>query len=245
MMEKVSKHDGSEEWISSNRKLHSLLPASLTGDLSSNDQSYPIKKSYQLQAVISFVRGKTLNHDDYHVVHVRAPQDIAKETLSKQIAKIDECISEKENDLNEQHVTLVTDITIATLKSRQEEVQKKLKRLEERKKAPTPDVDEWLLINGLKVTKTTSDDARSFSGRLKEPSVIIFREVIEQTQVDEIKEVEVPTEVMDTISLSNGRGPLCGSSGGKLSQEENTVRISCFSPHSHIFLPPGFSYTLF
>ena len=216
--EKVVDRDGNEKWISSNRKLHSALPASLTSVLSSNDQTFPVKKSYQLQAVISFVRGKTRTHDDYHVVHVRAPQDIAKQTLSRQLAKIHECISEKENDIGKQHVTLITDITVTTMKSRREQVQTKLTRLEERNKTPKPNEDEWLLINGLKVTQTTSDDARSFSGSLKEPSVIIFREVLEQTHIDEIEEVEVPVKVMDTISLSNGCGPLCGSSGGELSR---------------------------
>ena len=211
VIELTVDQDGNQEWLSSNRKLHSSFPSSLTKHIS-RAQALPaknIKKSYQLEAVISFI--KTRTHDNYHVVHVRAPQDLSKQTLSRQLSKINECIIEKEKgEIDAQHLTLLSDISLEVLKSRRDQVQKKLET--ERNK------DEWLLINGLKVTLTTSDDARSFCG-FKEPSIIIFREIdnAKQTEVnmDNFESVRVSDNVMDTVSLSNGCGPLCGSSGGK------------------------------
>ena len=207
VVELAVDQDGNEEWIASNRKLHNGLPVSLTKALKSNHHK-SIKKSYELQAVISYVRGKTRVHDDYHVVHIKADQDIAKQTLSRQLEKIDECVSEKEKG-DSKHLTLVTDITLEAMKSRRELVQKKLESVNE------PSEDNWLLINGLKVTQTSSDDARSFCGSLKEPSIIVFREIEKQTQPCEVREALVSPDVMNTVSLSNGGGPLCGSSGGK------------------------------
>lgn len=215
--------DGNEEWMTSNRKLNNPLPASLTKALSSNHQKLPVKKSYELQAVISFVRGKTRTHDDYHVLHVKAPQSIAKQTLLRQLQKIDECILEKEKCDKERqlslvtgitlevmnHITLVTDITLESLVARKGKVQKKLATLEEQSE------DDWLLINGLKVTQTTSDDARSFAGSLKEPSIVIFREAEKRHELEVTEDILVPVDVMDTVSFSNGCGPLCGSSEGK------------------------------
>eukprot|EP00956_Cyclotella_meneghiniana_P020070 scaffold34965_cov76-Cyclotella_meneghiniana.AAC.14 len=52
-----------QEWLSSNRKLHGSFPWSLTKHIS-RAQALPaknIKKSYQLEAVILFV--KTHTHD--------------------------------------------------------------------------------------------------------------------------------------------------------------------------------------
>lgn len=207
VVELAVNQDGKEEWITSNRKLNNALPPSLTKALSSNHRA-PIKKSYELQAVISYVRGKTRTHDDYHVVHVKASRDIASQTLSRQLRKIDECILEKEKD-NASQITLIADITLEDMKSRRDQVQKKFASVDERSE------EDWLLINGLKVTKTTSDDVRSFGGSLKEPSIIIFREVEKEAQPEEVREALVSEDVMDTISLSDGNGPLCGSSGGE------------------------------
>jgi hypothetical protein len=220
VIELAADQDGNEEWITSNRKLHSSLPSSLCRALSSSEK-LPIKKSYQLQAVISFVRGKTRTHDDYHVVHVKAPQEIEKRTLKRQLSKLDECISTKEEKSGEtEQLNLVGDVSLSVMKLRRELVLKKLSSIEENTKDGKTSTDDWLLINGLKVTKTSADDARSFCGTLKEPSIVIFREIDKKAKVDESLEanVEVPVDVMDTVSLSNGCGPLCGSSTGKPSK---------------------------
>jgi len=148
---------------------------------------------------------------------VRAPHDIAKQTLSRQLRKIDDCLKEKEDTSKQDHpLSLVTDISLAAMKSRQKQVHDKLSQVEERVNDPKVPEDGWLLINGLKVTKTSSDDARSFSGTLKEPSIVIFREVNGPQHTNTVEEVLVPVNVVDTVSLSaNGRGPLCSSSDGK------------------------------
>lgn len=208
VVELTVDQDGNQEWVSSNRKLHSSFPSSLTKHIS-RAQTHPVKntkKSYQLESVISLVKSRA--HDDYHVVHIRAPRDLAKQTLSRQLSKINECIMEKEKgDMEAQHLSLLAEIPLEELKSRRDQVQKKLDA--------KPNKDEWLLINGLKVTLTTSDDARSFCG-FKEPSIILFREIpTEQAQTDKSEVIRVSDNVMDTVSLSNGCGPLCGSSGGK------------------------------
>lgn len=219
--------------MASNRKLNNALPASLTKALGLNNQKLPVKKSYELQAVISFVRGKTRTHDDYHVVHVKAPRSLAKQTLLRQLQKIDECILEKERCDKEQQmsvvagitleamnqITLVTDIALESLTARKEQVLKKLASLEDQSE------EDWLLINGLKVTRTTSDDARSFCGSLKEPSIIIFREVENQNEVEVVKESLVPVDVMDTVSYSNGSGPLCSSTEGKSSSPHVSLSV--------------------
>ncbi|KAL7520790.1 hypothetical protein ACHAWX_006178 [Stephanocyclus meneghinianus] len=231
----VDEH-GNKIWIASSRKLS--FSASLTESLASeNPHKLPIKKLYSLQAVVSFVRGISISSKNdldatnaYHVVHVRVPQGLAKQTLSRQLRKIQECISEKENATPQQEqITLVTDISLLAMKARQESVQDNLFKVDERIDAIE---DEWLLINGLKVTKTSSDDVRSFNGGFKEPCIVLFREVDDITQCNGSKQKEkddealVPVSVMETVSLSNGCGPLF-SSVGDLPGKGDLVAIDC------------------
>ncbi|KAL3798250.1 hypothetical protein HJC23_000164 [Cyclotella cryptica] len=235
--ELIKDQDGHETWITSCRKLS--LPASLIQSLGSDyPQHLPTKKLYSLQAVVSFIRGVSNDsttdlgaNDAHHVVHVRVPQGLAKETLSRQLRKIQECVAEKETATNQrQQCTLVTDISLLAMKSRQEQVQKNLIEVEERIRNAKE--DEWLLINGLKVIKTSAEDVRSFNAGFKEPCIVLFREINDITsetgreQLEEAGEALVPASVMETVSLSNGCGPLFANLGD-LPGKGDLVAIDC------------------
>jgi hypothetical protein len=208
--ELVEDLDGNEEWITSSRKL-SLPPYLVEQFPADSSQSLPVRKSYSLDAVLSFVRGSSAN-SGHHVVHIRAPQGVTKQTLLRQLRKIEECITEEID--TQQQMTLVADITSA-LKTRKDEVLNKLCDVEERIKNGHNEDSDWLLLNGLRVTKTLVDDARSFGGNFKEPCIVIFREIDEDDSEGVNNESLVSLSAMDTVSLSNGCGPLIDSSGGE------------------------------
>ena len=192
----VSDDDGKEEWMTFEQKLP-MSTSFFEAWEKELPQNLPIKKSYRLDAVVSFIRtnadASTADDDashsceGHHVVHVRAPIDLKSKALTKQLHQIERCLAEKEErnpDTNEdvssnttatnKQLTLVSEIH---LQERQQQVQEQLRKLKEKEE---PSGDQWLLLNGFVVTKVdNSDDVRSFNAKFKEPSIVLFREITE------------------------------------------------------------------
>lgn len=220
--ELATTDDGKEEWLVSQQKLP--LPASIFNSIKDEPaQNLPMKKSYRLEASISFVRsvGDSLDAG-HHVLHVRVPVEHEIEALSKQLHQVEICLQQKEQARpgtehdHQQHLSLVSRISPDTLKERKKHLQDQLSRL--KGKENYNHVSEWLLINGFVVTKVNPDDVRSFNAKFKEPSIVIFREVSgEKEQIlppnlsnllsNIGSEISVQTSVMETKSLSEGRHP--------------------------------------
>ena len=229
--ELVTNDDGKEEWMTSEEKLP-LSGSFFEGHKEVWPQILPIKKSYRLDAVISFIR--TRNPDPtsdstsssiaegHHVVHVRAPTDLKRKLLTKQLQQIEMCISgEDDSSPSEQHTTLVSDIQ---LPERRYVVKKELAKLDGEDTGT-----DWLLLNGFVVTPSTADDVRSFNAKFKEPSIVLYREVSgsdsgkEAVNIDPSKDLSaaafrapkiVSPSIMGTESISsNGAGPMLSISG--------------------------------
>ena len=246
--ELVINEEGKEEWVTFEQELpeSSSFVEVCKEELPPN---LPIKKSYQLDAVVSFIRTTPAAATDvdasnscegHHVVHVRTSKELESAALKKQLQQIETCLAKKENNntaFNEGHpstattsdkqLTLVSEIS---LEERQQQVQEKLKKLHLIDKHS----DQWVLLNGFVVTKVdTSDDARSFNAKFKEPSIVLFREITDSEDSEKnvesakeellvlpsaIQEKEiVPVSVMETASLSNGQGPKHAISGESFS----------------------------
>jgi uncharacterized surface protein with fasciclin (FAS1) repeats len=218
--ELATTDDGKEEWLVFQQKLP--LPASIFNSIKDEPaQNLPMKKTYRLEASISFVRsiGNSLDVG-HHVLHVRVPDEHEIEALNKQLHQVEICLQEKEQappdteQDHQQHLSLVSRISTDTLKERQKHLQDQLSMQKE--KENSNDLSEWLLINGFVVTKVNPDDVRSFNAKFKEPSIVIFREVSDEneqklpTNLTNLLsnfggETSVQTSAMETKSISEGR----------------------------------------
>ena len=159
--------DGQEEWITSAQPL-SLPPSFFDSWETVLPQNLPIKKSYQLDGVVSFVRSSdTTQNEGHHVVHVRTPVDFEVQSLVKQLQQVEKCLTEKAQASTEtdEPITLVAGISLQERAQYLEEEIQKLNARQNDKEAH----DQWLLINGFVVTKVESDDVRSFNAKFKEP----------------------------------------------------------------------------
>jgi len=218
--------DGEEEWMTFEQQLpmsESFFEACEKGLL--QEQNLPMKKSYRLDAVVSFIRTHSddVSADDsnlsscegHHIVHVRKPVDLESNTLAKQLHQIEKCLASGENTENtDKHITLVSGIS---MHERKERLDGKLKDLREKEVH-----HEWLLLNGFIVTNIdNSDDVRSFNAKFKEPSIVLFREITnfgsgvkDAVKVEPSTELSetlpqddmVPVSAMITTSISNGHG---------------------------------------
>ena len=170
----VVNDDGAEEWYTSEQ----LLPESFHHNCGESfwhkwkehlPQNLPMKKSYRLEAVISFIRTSSSESTDasqsegHHVVHVRVPADFETEALMKQLNMVEKCLAEKQQYFNEanQPITLVSG---TSLEERKQHLVEEVQKLKEREAG-----DQWFLINGFAVTKVEPDDVRSFNSKFKEP----------------------------------------------------------------------------
>lgn len=222
--ELATTEDGKEEWLTYQQKLP--LPASIFR--SSNDelsQNLPMKKSYRLEAAVSFVRSDgDSSYAGHHVLHVRVPVDLEIEALNKQLRMIDICLEEKEQAPSDeeqerqqlqQHLSLLSSIAPVTLRKRQLHIREQIQRQKE--KIISNDPGGWLLINGFVVSKVSPDDVRSFNAKFKEPSIVIFREVTDEKEKKIQSDMYSPSQfvgdnsvqesVMKTKSISDGRYP--------------------------------------
>lgn len=171
--ELAMNNEGVEEWVSFEQKLP--LPPSFFEEWEKElPQDLPIKKSYRLDSVVSFIRSNsdvessdTAQSEGHHIVHVRTPIDFKMKALMDQLRQVEKCLAEKEqlSTAANKPITLVSGISLRERAERLKEELLKLKTQREEHKAS----DQWLLINGFVVTKVEADDVRSFNAKFKEP----------------------------------------------------------------------------
>eukprot|EP00571_Detonula_confervacea_P008660 CAMPEP_0172317850 /NCGR_PEP_ID=MMETSP1058-20130122/33035_1 /TAXON_ID=83371 /ORGANISM="Detonula confervacea, Strain CCMP 353" /LENGTH=1651 /DNA_ID=CAMNT_0013032517 /DNA_START=344 /DNA_END=5299 /DNA_ORIENTATION=+ len=218
--ELVVNEDGEEEWMTFEQKLpmsDSFLEA-WEKELPQK-QNLPIKKSYRLDAVVSFIRtnsddassdaSNSLSCEGHHVVHVRKPMDLESRALARQLHQIERSLASTEKEGNpdsnedgssnnnkatDTQITLVSGIS---LQERQQYLEEQLRKLKEKEAK-----DQWLLLNGFVVTNIdNSDDVRSFNAKFKEPSIVLFREITDSDNggKDAVK-VEPSKELSEALS---------------------------------------------
>ncbi len=161
--------DGEEEWMIFEGKL--TLPKSVF-DASGmkTSQDCVIKKSYRLDAVISFIRTNSCaasgatndvsQLEGHHVVHVRTSSDFETEMLNRQLYRIEELL----DDLNAAPSAQITRMSGTSFEELRRHLEDQREMLKEK-----GGKDQWLLLNGFVVTRVDADDVRSFNAKFKEP----------------------------------------------------------------------------
>lgn len=168
----------------------SAIPAAIAEIISKNQDSIK-KRTYRLDAVLSFVRDdmdpsmeeqlpdsiseKTKGH---HVLHVREPSAYKLRALSSQRKEVDHLVMEQESEsdrLEGRKWTLASKTKSEILCKRSETVTHLLQN------QPSPESmdSDWILFNGFVVSKTVAEDARAFHVPFKEPCLLTYRAVSE------------------------------------------------------------------
>lgn len=157
--------DGKEEWMTFKGNL--TLPQSIFDEAGKEiPQDLPIKKSYRLDAVISFIRTSSCASNDasqlegHHVVHVRTPNDFEIKMLNRQLHQMEKSLDGL-NAAPHKEMTLMPGIPLEEHRQRLADQRGVLKEKEKS--------DQWLLFNGFVVTRVNTDDVRSFNAKFKEP----------------------------------------------------------------------------
>lgn len=162
--ELVVNDDGEDEWLKVEGKL--MLPESLFQGQEMHHHDLPIKKTYCLDAVVSFIRSTNSSAsinasqvEGHHVVHVRTSTDHQKRLLHNQLHQIEKYLD---------NVSAVGNIQIhmseSSLAENLQHIKDRIVALEEKETG-----DQWWLLNGFVLTKIeNADDVRSFSD-IKQP----------------------------------------------------------------------------
>ena len=164
------------------------------------------KHRYQLDAVVSFIRsgGGVEDENDasgHHVLHARVSKSYDERALALQMSQLETFAS---SDSDSDILTLTSKLSKDMLEARSALVRSKLDRRNAK------GGDSWILINGLAVTETIVEDARSFEVAFKEPCLVTFRQIdLEERRKEEMLPPlsKVPFKVMNTPSLSTGKPP--------------------------------------
>ena len=199
-LQKVKARDGNgkEEWVEYRGK--SLLPESISKIVAGTSRVQ--KYRYRLEAVLSFVRDDidTNDEDDehpgHHVLHARIPRAYKKRAMEQQQREAAQLALHK---LDASKLVLTADTESDVFRKRAEEAGKKI--------VATKDdtADDWVLFNGFVVSNTQVEDAKAFHVHFKEPCLVVFRSVEDDTN-DEHRAASstcrIPIEVMNARSLA-------------------------------------------
>lgn len=145
----------------------------------------PMKRRYALDMVLSLV-----SETGHYVLHARIHPKHRQHLKDQQIAVLEEACREQSDEFAN---TLVGDSL--------PEFQKCLESLAKEEGA----TEEWLLINGYVVSRSSVDDARAFP-KYKEPLIILYRDV-ELQETIKVKQSLVPVSAMRTSSLNGVKAP--------------------------------------
>lgn len=213
---------GSCERVWMECKRSSQLPSSIA-DIVTSSLSSVRKHRYRLDVVLSFVRddmdAATIEQlslspseeaNGHHVLHARIPFCYKRRALDNQRAQAHRVVSTMESAskdaARDAKLTLTSGTNPEVFRKRIEDVDQKLESLDQSN-------DEWVLFNGFVVSSTVVEDARAFHMPFKEPCLVIFRAIDDNTKSktenkkDEAEPTKIPTSVIRTRSLSTGRPP--------------------------------------
>lgn len=198
-------------------------------------------RTYELVAIVSFVHSNSSSHernvestsssgdDGNHVVHIRIPRQYKKKILSQQTEKVkvsrrlaenlETCFTEIRNlsyecpDYTLPPLTQASQVPSSQLQDRALISEKMIEDQEQS--------DEWILVNGFVVTKTSMDAACDFTLDFREPCLVLYRDIddmkdwasnitkenVEEAIVGDCQKMSIPVSVMDTPSLTSSPQP--------------------------------------
>ncbi len=208
--ELVDSGELEEKWITFDAK--SPMTSKMTTLPVKDRLSKNVKVRYRLESVLSFIRDDSDGSADkegkpegHHVLHVRVPSELRKQTLSKQLEHVEDLsnLLQQEGGKGNYEFTLTSNLTRAVIASRIERLKRGLQLM--------PNQSEWLLFNGYVVTPTSVQDARSFHVDFREPCILVYRSIAENARADpraNAKHLALNCQeivsVMQSKSLSSG-----------------------------------------
>ena len=189
-----------------------------------SDASTKQKFRYRLDAVLSFVADTdSEGYDDdedigHHVLHARIPASYKRMLLKSQMEEARKLASKRSepssapSEVQEvQNLVLNASISAEEFEKRAEYVKETLLSLEQTdtgKEEPT----DWILYNGFRVSNTVIEDARAFHVSFKEPVLVVYQAVDENSvpvrdvaddMNSSVLDPNLPSSVMTPRSLSS------------------------------------------
>ena len=195
------------------------LPAAIAQEVTESTRPGVIRRRrYALDAVVSLIRDdmdKSCPEDvrdfvgeegclGHHVVHARVSHNMRQRIIQQQRTELKRYLASAQ-------IRGVTDMTLMGQGCSKEVLQKRLAYIDASwKQVNDNEESSWVLVNGFLVTDATIHDAREFALDFKEPSLILFRAIEEETQTPKIRIEEkfhIPIDVLRTPSLASPRAP--------------------------------------
>jgi PAB-dependent poly(A)-specific ribonuclease subunit 2 len=161
------------------------------------------KRRYRLEAVVSLVRDDLdrmstesggAGGQGHQVLHIRVAKALALQTMRAQVETTLSTIDK----IKSRETTIVGAADINTLLARMEQLESDMNNF------PS---EQWYLMNGYSVSQSSSQDARTFHQKFREPSLCIFRaedSLNERTHAVLESTFKVPPEILRTQSLTDG-----------------------------------------
>jgi PAB-dependent poly(A)-specific ribonuclease subunit 2 len=211
----VNVQTGAETWRECRGT--GAIPSTVSELIRANrDSSGPIKRKYQLDAIVSMVRDdvdrnrpEEMRHDDgqpagHHVLHIRVPNATKRMLLQRQEKQLSKYLSARNMDS-------ISDMTIIGLTADKRVLQQRLDHTKDGLAAlGNESSSSWVLMNGFAVSESDVEDARAFHVRFKEPSLVVFR-AMDGTDTasspSQPASVTLSFDVMKTLSITNGSKP--------------------------------------
>jgi PAB-dependent poly(A)-specific ribonuclease subunit 2 len=191
-------------------KGESSLPPAISKLVS--ETSSPTKHRYRLDAVLSYVVDDAAeaavddDHPGHHVLHARVPREYKARAIKMQQQEADMRAS---LELDSTKLVMTADLDPDIFRKRSARAGEILSQ-------QSDDDSEWVLYNGFLVSKTVVEDARAFHVTFKEPCLVIFRSLDEESgesgnKTHSFVSPRIPVQVMNARSL--------GANGSKTSTE--------------------------
>ena len=184
----TKNHDSQEEvWEEfKGEGLPGSVLATLTDTASSDVASRGQCARYRLDMVLTYLNDEASDGGEQncgrHIVHSRIPKSYKRRILSSQLENIKRCATDNDR-VNK--LTLLRDVTSDDFEKRMQLVEEQLKQLE------VTEEEEWVLFNGPNVSSTTVDDALAFHVPFKEPCIILFRQVDNDTDISDVPKDDI------------------------------------------------------
>jgi hypothetical protein len=205
--EQIDAGDSQKKWVTFEGQ--SSMPSNTTDLLTKDRGSKKIKVRYRLESVLSFVRDDSDaaaerggEAEGHHVLHMRVPPEYRKRSLTKQREHAEQLskLLQKAGGKGNHKLTLTSKTSQSVIKSRIERVKDNLKEKQNQ--------SDWVLFNGFVVSPTSVEDARAFHVDFKEPCLVVYRTIGENSK-SASKYVEQQykdaANVMNSKSISTGK----------------------------------------
>ena len=210
--EQIERGELGAKWITFDAQ--STMPSKKSTLPAKERSAKTTKICYRLESVLSFIRddsdsnvGKRGKPEGHHVLHVRVPVNYRRKALSKQLEHAEELTKQlqQHGGKGDHQFTQTSNADRAVITSRIDGVKHSVK--------VKPNHSDWVLFNGYVVSPTSVEDARSFHFSFREPCILVYRSIAENTTSDHARVNVKPAKlnnqeivsIMQSKSISTGQ----------------------------------------